>query len=199
MQCEWAIEVINKGRHGALLPLDVLELFILLLADDIALISETVIGLQTQLNSLQSSAASLQLKVNMTKSNVIVFRKGGYLSVRERWMYDGALMPVVNAYKYLGIIFSTRLSFVGACKDLASRARKALICIMKKLYILNNNSFDLFMKLFDSQIQPIALYGAELWGLESAATHCEAVHLFALNKFLDIESRTPHDFIYGET
>ena len=38
---------------------------------------------------------------------------------------------------------------------------------MQKLRILNKNSFELFVKLFDSQVQPIALYGAELWGAET--------------------------------
>ena len=33
--------------------------------------------------------------------------------------------------------------------------------------MLNNNSFELFVKLFDSKVQPIALYGAELWGAET--------------------------------
>ena len=70
---------------------------------------------------------------------------------------------------------------------------------MQKLRILNNNSFELFMKLFDCQMQPAAQYGSELWGLEKAALHCESVHLFALKKFLGVELRTPNDFIYGET
>ena len=102
--------------------------------------SETVVGLQTQLNSLQHAASELELKVNMNKSNIIVFRKGGYLGARERWIYDGVVMPAVHMYKYLGIYFTTRLSFVAACRDLASRAKNALLFILQKLYLLNNNS-----------------------------------------------------------
>ena len=79
---------------------------------------KTVIGLQTQLNSLQH-ASDLELKVNLNKSNIIVFRKGGYLGARERWRYDGVVMPVVNVYTHLGIYFTTRLSFVSACRDLS--------------------------------------------------------------------------------
>ena len=62
-----------------------------------------------------------------------------------------------------------------------------------------NNSFELFLKSFDSQVQPIALYRAERWGLETTAVHCEKVHLFALKKILGVELRTPNDFVYGET
>ena len=131
-----ALDIINNGRHGVSLSSDFVQLAILLFADDRILISETVIGLQTQLNTLFSAASRLQLKVNMNKSNIVVFRKGGYLGARERWIYDGCMMRVVNSYKYLGICFSTRLSFYHACQDLVSRAKRALLCIMSKLYRL---------------------------------------------------------------
>ena len=67
---ELVLEVVENGRHGASFINDYFELFILLLADDPVLLSETVIGLQTQLNSLQRASSSLQLKVNMSKSGV---------------------------------------------------------------------------------------------------------------------------------
>ena len=76
---ELALQVIDKGRHGACFMIDAFELFILLLADDVVLMSETVVGLQTLLNSIQHDASELELKVNMNKSNIIVFRKGGWL------------------------------------------------------------------------------------------------------------------------
>jgi hypothetical protein len=71
---ELAIHVMRRGRHGVTLSVDAFQLFIMLLADDV-LLSETVVGLQTQLNSLCDAASSLQLKVNLSKSNIIVFRK----------------------------------------------------------------------------------------------------------------------------
>ena len=104
------------------------------------------------------------------------------MGARERWMCDSVVLPVVNVNKYLGVLFSTKLSFTASCYDLTSKAKNAGLCIMQKLRILNNNSFELFLKLFDFQVQPIALYGAELWGLETTAVHFEEVHLFALKK-----------------
>ena len=50
---ELVLEVIQNGRQGASFINDYFELFILLLADDVVLLSETVICLQTQLSSLQ--------------------------------------------------------------------------------------------------------------------------------------------------
>ena len=91
-------------------------------------------------------------------------------------------MPVVNVYKYLSIYFTTRLSFVSACKDLASRAKNSLLCILKILRMPNNNSVEVFLNLFEAQVQPIEQYGSELWGLDKAAVHIEEVHFFALKK-----------------
>ena len=161
------------------------------------LLSETVIGLQTQLNSLFSAASRLQLKVNMNKSNIVVFRKGGYLGARERWVYGDCMMKVVNSYKYLGICFSTRLSFYHACQDLVSRAKRALLCIMSKLYRIDCNSINGFLKIFDAQVQPIVLHGAEIWGLESCSSVIDNVHLFGLKRYLGVDRRTPNDLVYG--
>ena len=107
---ELALDIIETGRHGATLIPDVIELFILLLADDIVLLSETPVGLQIQLNSLHRAACTYQLKINMKKSNIVVFRNGGYQAGRERCFFDGEMMPVVNSLKYLGIFF-TKISW----------------------------------------------------------------------------------------
>ena len=195
---ELALEVIRNGRHGASFLLDPYELFILLLADDVALISETPIGLQIQLNNLCRSAKSLKLKVNLSKSNIVVFRKGGYLGRRENWTFDGSNMPVVNAYKYLGLYLSTKLSFSAACRDIASKAKRALLFVMQRLRQHNNYSVDVFFRIFDSKIQPIMQYGSEVWGLEQSSDYCEKIHLYALKKFLCVSMRTPNDFVYKE-
>ena len=193
---ELAMEITNSGRHGVML--DTYELLALLLADDIILCSETVVGLQCQLNILYRAACRLHLTVNLQKSNIIVFRKGGYLAERERWYYNGMNMPVVNAYKYLGIIFTTKLSFTAACKDVASKAKRALVFIIQRLRQYENSSVDIFMKIFDAQIQPIMQYGSEIWGLYQSAAECEKIHLYSLKKFLNVDMKTPNDLVYSE-
>ena len=67
--------MIDKGRHGVSFMVEAFELFILLWADDVILMSVTFVGLQAQFNSLQLAASELELKVNMNKSNILVFSK----------------------------------------------------------------------------------------------------------------------------
>jgi hypothetical protein len=194
---EIAIDIINNGRHGATISFEYIELLILLFADDLVLLAETVIGLQTQLNNLFTTAKRLELNVNLGKTDIVVFRKGGYLAARERCFFGDKLLKVVNAYKYLGIIFSTRLSFSYACHDLMSRAKKAVLSILHILYRFENCSSDVFFKLFDSQVQPILQYGAEVWGMEKG-NEIEKIHMFAMKRFLNVNRCTPNDIIYGE-
>ena len=81
---ELANEIMGKAKHGIPLGPTETELFILLFADDLTLLASTVIGLQNQLNELSVTAKRFSLTVNLDKSKVMVFRKGGYLAAKER-------------------------------------------------------------------------------------------------------------------
>ena len=48
---------------------------------------------------------------------------------------------------------------------------------------LNNMSFTVLCAIFDTQIQPILLYGFELWSLDDMSI-IESVHIFSLKKIL---------------
>ena len=67
--------------------------------------------------------------------------------------------------------------------------------------MLNNNSLEVLLKLFDAQVQPIAQFGSKprLWGLDKAAIYIEKVHLYTLKIFLGVDMKTPNDLVYGET
>ena len=86
---ELARDIIKNGRHGIQLLPDMLELFILLFADDIVLLLDTIVGLQNQLDVLARSCTRLDLHVNLDKSNMMIFRNWGYIAKREKWFYNG--------------------------------------------------------------------------------------------------------------
>ena len=111
---ELANEIMYRGRHGIQLIPDLIEVFILLFADDVILVPDTVCGLQNQLNVLFDTANHFSLFVNMDKSKIVEFR---HIALREKWKYGDTPMEIVNMYKYLGIYFSTWLSFSHALND----------------------------------------------------------------------------------
>lgn len=111
--------VLLACQHGVKLSPKLIQLFLLLFADDITLLSDAVIGLQNHLNSLCRTAKHLDLIINMRKSNVVIFRNRDHVARKEEWYHDDAKLEIVNSYKYLGIILSTSYVFSRALNDLA--------------------------------------------------------------------------------
>ena len=75
---ELAMTLIEKGKHGIQFVANTAEVFLLLFADDVALVSSSPQGLQNQIRNLKSEADRLKLEVNLEKTKVMVFRKGGH-------------------------------------------------------------------------------------------------------------------------
>jgi hypothetical protein len=140
----------------------------------------------------------LNLSVNLEKSKIVIFRNGGYIAKREKWFYKGNELKVVNSYKYLGVWMSTRLSFSHAIEYQTRKAIAGSMVIMKTLWQLGDLNPEIFFKMFDSQINPIILYGAEIWGLQKH-NNLEKAQLSAVKKLLNVSSKTPNDLVYGET
>ena len=93
---ELAIETMERGRHGIQLTPDLVQICILMFADDVILASYTVCGLQNQLNILWETAERLGLAVNLDKSNIIVLRNDGHIASCEKWVDGENVMTVVN-------------------------------------------------------------------------------------------------------
>ena len=184
---------VSQGKHGLQFSPNDIEIFIMLFADDIILLSATIAGLQNQITALYNDANRLRLQVNFNKTKVMVFRKEGHLSTREKWYYGSERLEVVNTYRYLGLTFSTRLSFkVATDGEHLTRAKRGTIDILKTLRRLNCFSPGLFFRLFDGQIVPSLLYGSELWGFEPYDA-AEKVHIQACKLLLNVPSYTPNN------
>jgi hypothetical protein len=128
-----ADHVEQKGKHGVQLLPDIMDLFILLFADDLALVSTTPCGLQNQLNTLQESCDKMELNVNIEKTKVMVFRKGGFLGKHEKWFYNGKRLEVVNSYCYLGYNFTTMVSVKRGTMHLVTKGKKAAMQLCRVL------------------------------------------------------------------
>ena len=81
---ELAKLIENSDVHGIQLFPDITELILLLFADDIVLISDTIKGLQRQLKILENFCEIYKLIVNVIKTKVMVFRLSGRLRTCEK-------------------------------------------------------------------------------------------------------------------
>ena len=106
------------------------------------------------------------------------------------------IIEIVDAYSYLGILFNFNGSFIKAKSKLVDQARKALFAVYVRI---KNQSIpiDLQLKLFDSLVEPILLYGAEVWGFENILL-LERLHLQFCKKILQVRASTPNYMVCGE-
>ena len=140
--------------HGTLLNC-------IMFADDLVLMSETAEGLQACLNNLNEYCEKWGLRININKTKIIIFNKGGHAFSRYKFYLNNVTISIVQQYCYLGIVFSSSGNFGPACKSLYDKALKAF---HKFKQINPRNNATLAMKLFDMLISPIISYAGIVWG-----------------------------------
>ena len=156
--------VRENGKPGIQLLPGFEQIFLLLFADDVVVVSSTPGGLQNQINNLEKASDSLGLSVNLDKTKVMIFRKGGHIAAGEKWFYNGSKIEIVNSYKYLEYTLTTKLSTNSSCEEYASKAKGKILDLMKTMWSLGSLDTTVFFQLFDAQIKPMLLYASEIWG-----------------------------------
>ena len=159
-------KMLKKSKFRGISMGNKTEIFLLMYADDIVLLGDTVLELQKKINILEKFCDKWGMEVNLTMTQVIVFRNGGKTSKSERFTYKSETVKIVTYYRYLGLIFSSRNSWSKALSTLAAQAEENL----------GHPNITVAFKIFDGRIAPILFYGAEIWGSERR-NQIEKVHL----------------------
>ena len=160
-----ARQIETNCGHGIQLHPDIVHIFLLLFADDIVLFSSTINGLQNQIYELENYCDKWKLTVNREKTKIVVFKNGGKSSKKEIWFYKDMKLECIGFYKYLGLYFTSGLSWAKHVKYAALQGQKALIGIMKQLSVIGNLNYISFFKIFYTNVSPILSYAAELLGI----------------------------------
>ena len=74
------------------------------------------------------------MTVNMCKTKIIVFRKGGFILANEVWLFGNEAIEAVN----LGLHFTTKLSLTQTVSELATKAKARTAQILKCLWRLGH-------------------------------------------------------------
>ena len=90
--------------------------------------------MQKGLDILSDYCQKWKLTVNIDKTKVMVFRKGGILPRNLSFTFQGNMIEIVNKFVYLGISFSTGGSFTETHKTLSGQALKAIFKLNQYLY-----------------------------------------------------------------
>ena len=76
----------------------------LLYADDLVLMSTTEGGLKKCLQKLESYCDLWQLKVNVSKSKIMIFNTTGRVLSGPSFTFQGNVLEKVKSYCYLGVL-----------------------------------------------------------------------------------------------
>ena len=168
---------------------------LLLYADDTVIFAETAHDLQKALNAMQRYCDMWNLKINASKTKIVIFSKGK-LRNKQDFMLINNHLEVVDDFDYLGVRYNFNGKFAKNKKRLIDQARKAMFSLMKKSRKLSL-PIDIQLHLFESMIVPILLYGSEVWGCENV----DIINQFQLKfckMLLRLKQSTPDIVIYGE-
>ena len=154
------------GEDCAPTSLNGLNISSLSFADDLVLLSQTKEGLANCLNHLENYCNTWGLKVNDDKTKVLVFNRPFTKNIKNlNYFIDGKKIVTVKSYTYLGIEVTNTGNFQLACKSLYQKSLRAMFSLYAAIGPRSDiPNTQLFLKLFDSLIRPILLYGCEIWG-----------------------------------
>ena len=77
-----------------------LSLFLLMYDEDMVLFSESIEGLQSLLNELLNYCEAWKLSINVEKSKVLVFRKGGKSKIGAICHIGEHVLEIVDQFTY---------------------------------------------------------------------------------------------------
>ena len=104
-------------------------MILLLFADDMTLLSNTRQGLQTGLNALNDYCSNWGLKVNVSKSCCVAFKKGGKISKLDKSTYAGENLDTLDHFKYLGFVFGSSGKFLKGIENILNPSYKSLFSL----------------------------------------------------------------------
>ena len=172
-----------------------LKLYILMYADDTVLLAESPEDLQKYLDTLNEYCNNFDLKINTSKTKIFIFSRGKLKNIPS-FNFADMKLDVVNDYNYLGVTFNFNAKFNVAKQSLYQKGCRAMFALLKRIKSLSLPP-DIALKLFDTLVKPVVLYGAEVWGSEN----CDIVNKVKLRfckYILHAHKSTCSNMVYGE-
>ena len=190
----------------------------LLWADDLFINALTSEGLQILLDTLHEFCIDWGLTPNPIKCNVIIFNKAYIRDPSDqKFILGTSEIEIATSYTYLGLELTDSASLKHAMEIISRKGRRAMGALMSALD-RKIVSPPIAIKLFKSLVQPILLYGAQLYcplvaakeilGLDTPCLSSyfnnhssfgpEATHLRFVKWVLGVHKKTMNVFCWSE-
>ena len=128
-------------------------------ADDLIILSESASGLQNSLDKLKEYTEKWDLKINLKKTKIMVFSKGGRKNTIPFFLGTNTI-ELTTSYKYLGTIITDTGNFKLNRTNLKRKGLRASYIILKNIGWFSKPSTAI--RLFEKLIEPILLYNCEI-------------------------------------
>ena len=142
----------------------------LLFADDLVLLSPTLTRCKHGVALVQQWCVKWKAKIGVAKCGVMVVgrRFDKWRDLRVVLPGRGDLLPVVESYEYLGLLFHHSLEWNRMVDHRVTKAVKALHAARPFLSTLSI-PVSSRLAVLKCMVLPVALYGAELWGMRGVS------------------------------
>ncbi|CAB0004143.1 unnamed protein product [Nesidiocoris tenuis] len=167
-------------------------------ADDVVLLAQDPATMQVMIRDLAAYCRKWNMIINLKKSKIMVFRKGGRLGRTEKWYLDDKEIQVVPKYTYLGITFTSGLSWEQHYKEKLAATSVAIGSCWKPLLGKNDINAGAKLRIFDGVLRSVMCYGAQVLG-HKRNNHVEAAQFLFLRKMFGLSSSSPRHVILLES
>ena len=121
------------------------------------LVSQTARGLQNSVDKMSTFYESLELKINIKKTKVMIFNKRGIrLDKKFSFTVNNSKLEITNEYQYLGLKLRPSGSMNFAVQELLEKASRAWFSISNILFKNKRMKVDQALGVFDSLVTPVA-------------------------------------------
>lgn len=184
---------------------------VILYADDLAILSESVVGLQNMLHHLEEFCDKYKMEVNTAKSAVVIFNNDNKGKVNDKWYFKDKILPIKKEFIYLGVVFVGNHGRNGGTHEAGEKqlatANRATHALWKRCSEIGLTNANTLSYLYGTLIQPILNYGCEVWATDRLSNintsyglvgKCETIHTKFLKRALGVRVSTSNNLVLNE-
>ena len=171
----------------------------LMFADDFIGLEGDPARLQALTDIAYNFCKKWRLAANVGKSAIVVYGSDSQSPVPiQQWKWGEAVIPVLDYYKYLGILLHSSCKWNVHIQSVIVKAKHALFKFSKYLKY-PRLPFDLKLLMYKTYVRPTLEYGSEIWeGTKTLTNRLEAVQLRAAKMILGCATHTANVAVLNE-
>jgi hypothetical protein len=190
-------EMFRKGQAGGVV-VGKEKVWSLAYADDLVVLAREEKGMKEMLGNMEKYMRRKKLTVNVEKSKMMVFRKGGGRRKINEWRWEKDKIEEVKEFKYLGYVMNERNTAAAHVRELVKKANKIIGAVWGIGERKFGHDFRRRIMMFDSLVKSVMMYGAEIWGWREQEG-LEGVQGKYLKWVLGVDRETPGYIVMEET